>query len=142
MAHWQDGMIGVRRGNTRAVSGEGGSCFYRSVAYQLCEREQRSYVDHAEVSRLRSLVKQYLALNRDKPVPSDRELLWRHVGSYTGGYAEAPVPQAMAYAIGTPVTVHVNGKALHYGGELPGCSIHVRLQGLHYDILYDPVLRY
>ena len=134
-------MIGARCGNTRAVSGEGGSCYYRSVAFQLCEREQRRYVDDVEVRQLRTRVQNYL--QRAGRVPSDRNLLWHHIGSYKPGFAEMPVPQAMPYAIGVPITVHLGSNALNYGGELGGRPIHVRLRGLHYDIIYeDHVLRY
>lgn len=136
-------MIGALRGNTREVSGEGGSCFYRAVAFQLCEREERSYADNVEVPRLRSRVHKYLLMNRNHPVPSDPNLLWRHIGPYQVGYAEMPVPQAMPYAIGVPITVHLGSNALQYGGELGGSPIHVRLRGQHYDIIYkDQVLRY
>ena len=129
-------MIGALCGNTRTVSGEGGSCFYRAVAYQQCEHEKRRYVDSIEVTRLRREVQNYLRANANRPIPCSRRLLWRHLGNFPRGFAEMPVPQATPYAIGRPLTVHMGSHALRYGRELPGPPIHVRLQDQHYDIVY------
>jgi len=129
-------MIGPRVRNGRRVSGEGGSCFYRAVAYQLCEFQNRPYLDRREVSTLRARTSSWLGAHSQEPVPSGGGLAWRDIGAYTPGYAQAPVPQAMAYVIGRPVTVHVGRARMRYGKELPGTGVKVRLVGQHYSICY------
>ena len=129
-------MIGAKNGNLRGVSGAGGSCFYRAVAYQLCERERRPYHDTAEVERLRSRVREYLQQHARDPVPNDPQLKWQDLGGYPAGYAEAPVPQAMPSVVQCPLTVYLNGESILYGKELPGEPLGVRLSGEHYVIQY------
>jgi hypothetical protein len=129
-------MIGSRNGNRRSVSGEGGSCFYRAIAYQLAERGSLVYYDAAAVRNLRQRVREFLRTHARDRVPGNEELRWRDIGGYQEGYAEAPVPQAMAYVVGCPVTVHLGENVLPYGQELPGEPLNVRLQGLHYSIQY------
>lgn len=119
------------------MSGEGGSCFYRAVAFQLTEQEHRPYLDSYEVRGLRARTRSFLELHARDRIPSDRDLMWRDVGGYVDGYAEAPIPQAMAYVIGQPVTVHVGGARMRYGKELPGKGVQVKLTGQHYSIMYD-----
>ena len=99
------GMIGARQGNERAVSGAGGSCFYRAVAYQMCERQGRPYADSVEVAMLRRSVREFLQRHRGDLMPGDHALRWRDLGSYPPGYAEAPVPQAMPYVLQRPLLV-------------------------------------
>lgn len=130
-------MIGRRYTGGRSVSGEGGSCFYRAVAFQLTEQEHRPYLDSYEVRGLRARTRSFLELHARDRIPSDRDLTWRDVGGYVDGYAEAPIPQAMAYVIGQPVTVHVGGARMRYGKELPGKGVQVKLTGQHYSIMYD-----
>jgi len=129
-------MIGPRRGNHRNVSGQGGSCFYRAVSYQLTEQQNRPYLDSREVASLRARARTYLTVHRDDPVPGNAALRWRDIGAYADGYAEAPIPQAMAYAIGQPLSVHVGTAVMHYGKELAGKGVKVRLVGQHYTIEY------
>jgi hypothetical protein len=129
-------MIGARNGNLRGVSGAGGSCFYRAVAYQLCEREGRGYQDTVEVARLRGRVRDYLCKHASDPVPSDTQLKWGQLGSYSEGYAEAPVPQAIPYVLQRPLAVHLGKRTMVYGKELPGEPLGVRLSGEHYMIQY------
>lgn len=119
------------------MSGEGGSCFYRAVAFQLTEQQGRPYLDSYEVRGLRARTRSFLELHARDRIPSDRDLTWRDVGGYVDGYAEAPIPQAMAYVIGQPVTVHVGGARMRYGKELPGKGVQVKLTGQHYSIMYD-----
>ena len=130
-------MIGHRRPGGRSVSGEGGSCFYRAVAFQVTEQEHRPYLDSVEVRKLRARTRSYLQLHAADPIPSDRGLAWRDVGGYVDGYAQAPIPQAMAYVIGQPVTVHVGRAHMRYGKELPGKGVQVKLSGQHYSIMYE-----
>ena len=130
-------MIGPRRPGSRSVSGEGGSCFYRAVAFQVTEQRGRPYLDSYEVRRLRARTRSYLQEHAGDRIPSDRGLTWRDVGGYVDGYAEAPIPQAMPYVIGQPVTVHVGGARMRYGKELPGKGVQVKLTGQHYSIMYD-----
>jgi len=129
-------MIGSRNGNRRSVSGEGGSCFYRAIAYQLAERGSLVYYDAEAVRNLRQRVRKFLRTHARDRVPGNDQLSWCEIGGYPEGYAEAPVPQAMAYVVGCPVTVHLGKTVLPYGNELPGEALHVRLQGLHYSIQY------
>ena len=134
-------MIGARQGNQREVSGAGGSCFYRAVAYQMCEREGRPYADSVEVAMLRRSVREYLHKHRNEPVGSDRAIRWKDIGSYSEGYAEAPVPQAMPYVLQRPLLVHLGRTILRYGTELSGEPVRVRLQGQHYSIQYAAAAR-
>lgn len=129
-------MIGRRNGTLRSVSGAGGSCFYRAIAYQLCERAHRPYDDAREVRQLRHKVQCYLQRNADKPIPHAPQLRWKELGTYADGYAEAPVPQAMAYVVRRPIVVHLGRTSFPYGQELPGTPLHVRLAGEHYSIEY------
>ena len=129
-------MIGARTGQHRDVSGRGGSCFYRAIAYQMCELQGRRYNDVPEVAGLRERVRMYLFRHADAPVPADPQLKWCQLGSYTSGYAEAPVPQVTPYVLKHPVVVHLGQKLHAYGAELPGAPLHVRLRGKHYTILY------
>jgi len=131
-------MIGARRGNLRGVSGESGSCFYRSVAFQMCERAGRPYDDTREVGLLRHAVSVFLRSNRDEPVPGDPQLTWRQLGPAEPwfGAAQVPVPQAMAYVIGVPLTVHMPTCRLTFGQELGGDALEVRLVREHYCIQY------
>ena len=129
-------MIGSRHGNLRGVSGEGGSCLYRAVAYQLCEQSSRPYEDAREVTDLRTRVQTYLRDHANDTVPGSDPLKWGDIGPYVGGHAEAPIPQAMAYVIGRPLTVHWQKKMHEYGRALPGKAIHVGLVGDHYIIKY------
>ena len=134
-------MIGARQGNLRGVSGESGSCFYRSVAYQMCERAGRPYDDTREVERLRHAVAVFLRSHRDDPVPGAPQLTWRQLGSAGAagaGAAQVPVPQAMAYVIGLPLTVHMPTCELKFGQELGGDALEVRLVREHYCIQYRP----
>ena len=121
------------------MSGEGGSCFYRAIAYQICERQHVPYDDLSQVLRLRTGVRNFLHQNTNQPVPTDPQLKWRDLGHYTDGYAEAPVPQAMAYVVRCPVTVHLGVRAFTYGSDMVGTPLHVRLAGEHYSIEY-PIL--
>jgi len=130
-------MIGRRHCGARGVSGEGGSCFYRAVAFQLAEQDRRPYLDSYEVRGLRARTRSYLQLHAHDRIPSDRDLKWHDVGGYVDGYAEAPIPQAMAYVINQPVTVHVGKARMRYGKELPGKGVHVKLTGQHYSIMYE-----
>ena len=129
-------MIGSRHGNLRGVSGEGGSCLYRAVAYQLCEESGRPYDDVLEVSYLRSRVKLYLCDHATDAVPGTDTLKWGDIGPYVDGHAEAPIPQVMPHVIGRPLTVHWQHTRLEYGRSLPGKELHVRLSGDHYIIQY------
>lgn len=129
-------MISRRNGSSRSVSGEGGSCFYRAIAYQLCERAHRPYDDVHEVRYLRHKVESYLQRHANDPIPHAVQLKWRELGTYKGGYAEAPVPQVMAYVVRCPVVVHLGKASFSYGKELPGTPLHVRLVGEHYSIEY------
>ena len=130
-------MIYSRSGNRRDVSGESGSCFYRSVAYQLCERAGRPYDDTREVRRLREAVSNYLRLHRDDTVPSNPGLTWRQLGPGGAvGVAQAPVPQATPYVTGVPLTVHMPTCQVTYGQELGGQALGVRLAREHYSIQY------
>jgi len=129
-------MIGARHGSTRSVSGAGGSCFYRALAYQMCEREGKAYHDAIEVAGLRNRVRAYLQAHADDPVPYDAQLTWHELGGYPAGYAELPVPQAMPYVLGRPLFVHLGKTILHYGKELMGEPLQVRLAGEHYTIQY------
>ena len=129
-------MIGRRLHNRRGVSGAGGSCFYRAISYQLCERSGRAYHDDAEVSRLRGKVRDFLLQNANSAVPTNPQLRWKDLGSYMKGYAEAPVPQATAYVVRCPIIVHLGKSSFKYGSDMPGKSLHVRLAGMHYSIEY------
>lgn len=131
-------MIGARQGNQRSVSGQGGSCFYRAVAYQVCEQERRPYADSVEVAMLRRSVREYLRSHRNDPVGTDCSIRWKDIGAYPDGYAEAPVPQATPYVLRRPLLVHLGRHILKYGAEFSGPPIRVRLQGQHYSIQYDP----
>ena len=134
-------MIGARQGNQRGVSGAGGSCFYRAVAFQVCEREGRPYSDSVEVAMLRRSVREYLQQHRDDLLPNDRALRWRDLGSYREGYAEAPVPQVTPYVLQRPLLVHLGRSILKYGAELSGEPVRVRLRGEHYSIQYPLAIR-
>ena len=129
-------MIGARHGTHRSVSGAGGSCFYRAIAFQLCERAGKVYDDAVQVRRLRHDVCQYLASHQNDALRDNPQLKWKDIGQYQPGYAEAPVPQAMPYVIGKPITVHVGTNTFTYGSSLAGPPLHVRLTGMHYSIEY------
>ena len=126
-------MIGARVGNCQGVSGEGGSCFYRAIAFQCCKAENRRYDDGVEVARLRERVQRYLEQHGDE---QPLGMKWKDMGAYANGYAEAPVPQVTAYVINRPVCVWLENIPHLYGKELSGMPLHVKLQGQHYSILY------
>lgn len=129
-------MISKRQGNHRSVSGAGGSCFYRCIAYQMCERANKPYDDASQVLQLRNKVCNYLHTHRNERLSDDPGLRWKDIGRYTPGYAEAPVPQAMPYVVGCPIHIHIGPKQFQYGRGLPGPPLHVRLAGQHYSIEY------
>jgi len=89
--------IAEREGSERDVSGEGGSCYYRAVAYRACELDGRAYDDAQDVAELRNGVSSWLHLNRNESSPSG--IRWGEMGTYLSGFAEAPVPQAMPHVI-------------------------------------------
>jgi len=128
--------IGARSGQHQGVSGDGGSCLYRAIAYQLCQDAGLAYDDEREVRVLRRRVQSYLAEHGgDKPV--DFGMPWRELGAYTPGFAEAPVPQVMAYVIHRPVCIWLDDEVVeHYGKEMRGRPLHVKLEGQHYSIYY------
>lgn len=133
-------MIGNRVNDRRGVSGEGGSCLYRSVAYQLCERTGRPYDDKAEVANLRNRVNLYLKRHANCPVPTNRTLKWSDLGSYPDGYAEAPVPQVIPYVVRCPLEVRMGSLSFIYGADMPGKPVYVRLHHQHYSIEYPSSL--
>ena len=125
--------IGVRQGQHQSVSGAGGSCFYRAIAYQLCQDKHVLYNDSYQISDLRQRVATYLQVHgNEKPLG----VRWKDMGTYSSGYAEAPVPQVMAFVIQRPVVIWLNGQSHAYGTQFPGKALHVSLQGLHYSIYY------
>jgi hypothetical protein len=99
--------IGARCGKHQGVSGAGGSCLYRAIAYQLCQDAGLAYDDEREVRVLRRRVQSYLVEHaKDNPLG----VRWCEIGGYIPGYAEAPVPQVMAYVIHRPVSIWLDSR--------------------------------
>jgi len=137
-----NGPVDIRRGRTRNVSGEGESCFYRAIAYQLCEQSGAYYDDRHQVDSLRMRTRTWLEQNAGRIVPANPLLKWKDIGPYSGGAAVAPVPQAMPYVVHRPIVVLIGTRGdsgeleMIYGKELPGEPLVVRLHAQHYKIEY------
>jgi len=132
-----NGLIGRKINGGRDVSGAGGSCLYRAIAYQICEQANKYYNDVTEVQALRARTQQYLLTHWGDTVPgSGGGVRWRDIGPYMPGFAEAPVPQVMAHVIERPVTIHTDLGRRRYGHEYSRDPLHVRLKNMHYTICY------
>jgi len=110
---------------------------YRAIAYQICEQDNRYYNDAVEVAALRARTRQYLRAHWNDTVPdSGGGIRWSDIGPYMPGFAEAPVPQAIAHVVKRPVTIHTVGGRRLFGRQYDSPALHVALKSMHYGILY------
>ena len=143
-------LVGNINGNCRHVSGEGGSCFYRALAYRDMELRDRvpaawtPDVDRDNVHNMRTNVDQWLHSHAHERSSLPNGPTWAElcVGvngdriSALNGFAEAPIPQIAAEVIGRPVHIRFANQVVQYGDHLPGEPAVMCLDNQHYGIVY------